>query len=307
MSEDQPHVPINPQEQQITPDIPQDGQYDVVRTGGDVESGWSLDHSKYNPKNGDIVAYKPQYDEQGRFLGVIDKTVKREVIIAFNSPENKELRRQEQLQTEIGESAVQHEVDAPYAKRLEKLFAPVKIEESQISYDSLLDPNNDLQSLPIEGAAKRSKNERGSISEESLETAKNEYMGPLLQGDKDPKIAEIIKLHAKTETMSPDDAMQLLREDSSLRKEVGAYLLAKLEANTAILPERVARNNQKKANKAGYESIPSMSSHEYVALLAIAKLDGSFNYEQDPIQNDESGNVLLGQHRVAADMMLKGY
>jgi hypothetical protein len=60
----------------------------------------------------------------------------------------------------------------------------------------------------------------------------------------------------------------------------------------------------------GYEDIPSMSSHEYVALLALAKLDGSFNYEgyfQDSIQHDESGNVLLGQHRAAADMMLQRY
>ena len=311
MSEDQPHVPIRPQELQITPDIPQDGQYEVVRAGGDVEPGWSLDHSTYDPKNGEIVAFKPQYDEQKRFLGDIYKTVKREEIIAFNSPENKALRGQEQLQTEIGESAVQHEVDAPYAKRLEKLFAPVKIEETQapaISYDSLFDPNNDLQNRPVEGAAIRNEGkQRGVVTEESLKVARDEYMEPLLQGSKDVRISEMIKAAAHNSPLTSEDAMQLLREDSSLRKEVGAYLLAKLEADTAILPERVARNNQKKANMAGYESIPSMSSHEYVALLAIAKLDGSFNYEQDPIQEDKSGNVLLGQHRAAADMMLKGY
>jgi hypothetical protein len=280
MSEDQPHVTINPQEQQITPDIPQDGQY----------------------------------DEQGRFLGDIYKTAKREEIIAFNSPENKEMRRQEELQTEIGESAVQHEVDAPYAKRLEKLFAPVKIEETQtpaISYDSLLDPNNDLQYRHVEGAAVRNRGkQRGVVTEESLKVARDEYMEPLLQGSKDVRISEMIKAAAHNSPLTPEDAMQLLRGDNSLRKEVGAYLLDKLKSHTSSLPERVARNTQKNANMPGYEDIPSMSSHEYVALLALAKLDGSFNYEgylQDSVQHDESGNVVLGQHRAAADMMLQGY
>ena len=314
MSEDQPHAPIRPQEQQIMPDIPPEGQFDIVRTGGDVDSGWSLDHATYDPDTGRVVAFKPHYDEQGQHIGNLEKRVDRESVIAFNSPENKELRRQEQLQAEIGESAVQHEVDAPYAKRLEKLFAPVKIEETltpAISYDSLLDPNNDLQNRPVEGAAIRNEGkQRGVVTEESLKVARDEYMEPLLKGSKDVRISEMIKAAAHNSPLKPEDAMQLLREDSILRKEVGAYLLDKLKAHTSSLPERVARNTQKNANMPGYEDIPSMSSHEYVALLALAKLDGSFNYEgyfQDSIQHDESGNVLLGQHRAAADMMLQRY
>ncbi|MCX6729142.1 MAG: hypothetical protein NTV95_00650 [Candidatus Saccharibacteria bacterium] len=311
MSEDQPHVPINPQEQQIMPDIPQEGQFYMVRTGGDVEPGWSLDHSRYNTDNGTVVAYKEQFDELGQPLGNLEETVNREDFLVFNKPENVEARRQEQLQADLGEDAVRNEVDAPYPQRIEQLFSPVgKKEDKQPDvnpYDALHDPSINMEDRDVKDAEVRSPKGRGIVTEESLKVARDEYMEPLLQGSKDIRISEMIKAAAHNSPLTSEDAMQLLREDSSLRKEVGAYLLAKLEANTAILPERVARNNQKKANMAGYESIPSMSSHEYVALLAIAKLDGSFNYEQDPIQKDKSGNVLLGQHRAAADMMLKGY
>ncbi len=310
MSEDQPHAPIRPEEQQITPNIPPEGQFDIVRTGGDVDSGWSLDHSTYDPDSGRIVASKPQYDDQGQHIGNLEKRVDRESVISFNSPENKELRRQEQLQAELDEDAVRNEVDAPYPQRIEQLFSPVVKNEDKQSdanpYDALVDPNA-LFNGSIEGAAVRSSKERGNISDDSLETARNEYMSPLLQGGKDPRIAAMIKRHAKTETISPDDAMKLLREDSSLRKELGVYLLDKLAVRSYVLPERVARNGQKSPNWPGYESIPNMRSQEYVALLAIAKLDGTFNYEgylQDSVQTDDSGNVVLGQHRAAADFIL---
>jgi len=310
MSEDQPSAPIRLQEQQITPDIPPDGQYDIVRTSGDVDAGWSLDHATYDPDTGRVVAFKPHYDERGQLLGNLEKQVNREEAISFNSPENKEARRQEQLQAELGEDAVRNEVDAPYPQRIEQLFSPVvKNEDKQPDanpYDALVDPNA-LFTGSIEGAAVRSSKERGSISDDSLETARNEYMAPLLQGGKDPQIAAIIKRHAKTETISPEEAMKLLREDGSLRKELGVYLLDKLAVHSHALPERVARNEQKSANWPGYESIPNMRSQEYVALLAIAKLDGTFNYEgylQDSVQTDDSGNVILGQHMAAADFAL---
>lgn len=310
MSEDQPHAPIRPQELQITPDIPPEGQFDIVRTGGDVDSGWSLDHSTYDPNSGRVVAFKPHYDEQGKHIGNLEKRVDRESTIAFNSPENKKLRRQDKLQAELGEDAVRNKVDAPYPQRIEQLFSPVvKIEDKQSEanpYDALVDPNA-LFNGSVEGAAVRSSKERGNISDDSLETARNEYMSPLLQGGKDPGIAAMIKRHAKSETISPDDAMKLLREDSSLRKELGVYLLDKLAVSSYVLPERVARNGQKSPNWPGYESIPNMRSQEYVALLAIAKLDGTFNYEgylQDSVQTDDSGNVVLGQHRAAADFIL---
>ena len=145
MSEDQPHAPIRPQEQQITPDIPPEGQYDIVHAGGDVDAGWSLDHSTYDPNDGTVLAVQAQYDEKGRFLGSIGTRVNREEVIAFNSPENKEARRQEQLQAELGEDAVRNEVDAPYPQRIEQLFSPVvKIEDKQSEanpYDALVDPN----------------------------------------------------------------------------------------------------------------------------------------------------------------------
>ena len=212
----------------------------------------------------------------------------------------------------MGESAVQHEVDSPYAQRLEKLFSPVKIEKPQasnFSFDALVDPSSDMQNKSIESAAVRNNGkQRGNITEESLQVARDEYMKPLLDGNKDMYIADLIKGAAHDSPLTPEDAMQLLRENSTLRKEVGTYLLDKLKSSADLLPERVARNGQKNANMPGYEDIPNMSSHEYVALLALAKLDGSFNYEgyfQDSVQHDESGNVILGQHRAAADMMLQ--
>jgi len=312
MSEDQPFTTLLPQEQQVQPDIPENGQYDILRTGGDVESGWSLNHSTYDPSTGRVTAFKPQYDNLGHYIGVLEKDVDREGIINFNSHENKERRRQVQLQEDLGERAVEHEVDSPYAKRLEMLFAPVKIDKPAVSvkpYDDLLDPNISIENNSIESAAVRTPSkQRGRATEESLKIAHDEYMKPLLDGAKDVAIAEMIKRAAHNMPLSPEDAMQLLREDSSLRKEIGVYLLDKLKTSTAILPERVARNAQKNANMPGYENIPNMSSHEYVALLALAKLDGTFSYGgylEDAIQHDVSGNVTLGQHRAAADMMLQ--
>jgi len=297
-------------EQPIVPDVPQEGQFDIIRTSGDVDNGWSLDHSTYDPNTGYVVAFKPQYDEQGKLLGNLEKQVNREEVISFNSPENKEARRQEQLQTELGERAMQHEVDAPYSQRIETLFAPVKREQSAEvikSYDYLVDPDFDMSQFSVEGASVRNGKERGVTTDTSLETARTEYMGPLLNGQKDRRIAAIIRDHAKSETISSDDAMKLLREDSSLRKEVGAYLLRKIDDNEHNLPERVARNAQKNANWGGYDDIPNMRSQEYVALLALAKLDGTFNYDdylQDSVVTDDSGNVILGQHRAAADFIL---
>jgi len=316
MSEDQPHAPIRQQELQITPDIPPDGQYDIVHAGGDVDAGWSLDHSTYDPNNGTVLAVQAQYDEKGRFLGSIGTRVNREEVISFNSPENKEARRQEQLQAELGEDAVRNEVDAPYPQRIEKLFSPVgKKEDKQPdanTYDALFDPSINTEDRNVDDARVPSPKGRGIVTDDSLKVAQKDYMSPLLQGGKDARIAAMIKRHAKTETISPDDAMKLLREDSSLRKELGVYLLDKLAVRSYVLPERVARNGQKSPNWPGYNDIPTMSSHEYVALLALAKLDGSFIYDEkikDPDQLSEPHNVILrnvelGQHRAAADFIL---
>jgi hypothetical protein len=309
MSEDQPHAPIRPQELQITPDIPPEGQFDMVRTGGDVEPGWYKDDSRYDPNNGTVIAYKPQYDERGQHIGNLEETVNREDFISFNSPENVEVRRQEKLQAELGEDAVRNEVDAPYPQRIEQLFSPVvKIEDKQSDvnpYDALLDPSTNMEDWDVKDAEVRSPTGRGIVTDASLKVALKDYMTPMLNGGKDLQIADMIKAAAHNSLLNPEEAMQLLREDGSLRKEIGIYLLNKLE-NEPYLPDRVAGNGKKKSNVPGYENITDMTSHEYVALLAMAKLDGTFQPEIETTNEDskELYGRRDGNHRIAADKIL---
>lgn len=107
------------------------------------------------------------------------------------------------------------------------------------------------------------------------------------------------------------DPVVALRENAAVRYRVGMYLLHKIDqmavTDPGDLPERILRNGQKRTDSKELP-VDYYTSREYVAFLALAKLDGSFNPDRqlsmDDIVTNDSGEVVLGQHRYAADLIL---
>lgn len=104
--------------------------------------------------------------------------------------------------------------------------------------------------------------------------------------------------------------VDLLRTDAEVRLTAGRYLAGKLEhwIDSHILetPDRVLRNIGKTGRK-GTKTHQDQTSREYVTLIALAKLDGTFHQA-----DSDSDRVILngrtaeyGQHRFTADELLK--
>lgn len=104
-----------------------------------------------------------------------------------------------------------------------------------------------------------------------------------------------------------------LREDEDLRYKVGEYFLDKLNVMVRINPEdfgpRVEANAQKRGDYVDIPGMPTTTSREYAAWLALTKVSGMFNYkaerESDGERYDErTGRLNNAQHRNAADQVL---
>ena len=103
----------------------------------------------------------------------------------------------------------------------------------------------------------------------------------------------------------PYEIVQAIRSDEKTRLQVAAYYTTKLTSFIGIMPDRIVRNTEKHPKTKGMEH--TVRSQEYAVLLALSKLDGTFDSAasaQDKIVYDSLGNVELGQHRVAADILL---
>ncbi len=119
----------------------------------------------------------------------------------------------------------------------------------------------------------------------------------------DREVKAIVENYVTPERWRTEDMHELIRENNELRVELGEYILRKLSSSIA-LPDRVWRNGQKRINYTGYD-YPNVSSHEAVALVALSMLDGTFKRTpHDPVEADERGNVVCGQHRWTAANIL---
>ena len=126
---------------------------------------------------------------------------------------------------------------------------------------------------------------------------------------KDETFASIVDNYAESANI-----MDELRLNHTLRCAVIEYFMQKLsdirQQNPETLPERVrwdSPNNLKSPNHNGYEKFGKLKSSEYVALLALAKIDGSFDSSRaDATQShiNHDGTPGYGQHRTAADTLL---
>jgi len=125
----------------------------------------------------------------------------------------------------------------------------------------------------------------------------------------DPGIMDIIKFHTGDEGLSASTARKAVLANDELRFTLGEYFLQKAHAAVVdgIMPKRVADDSNNKTPGHGGYSSSSMSSSEYSSLLALSMIDGTFSNvsaESDSIDRDDNGEIIRGQHRGAAQILL---
>ena len=126
----------------------------------------------------------------------------------------------------------------------------------------------------------------------------------------DPKLNAIITRYELEHNLTkPDDIVDVIRLDPKLRLEIGLYFVDKLDKlirlDAAKIPGRVISNNSKKPDSGLWAGV-KLNSREYVILLALSKIDGSFSKKmvQDQIDSSVEKIPLTGHHRYTAELLL---
>ncbi len=127
--------------------------------------------------------------------------------------------------------------------------------------------------------------------------------------NRDPALRAIFSAH-NIENIT-DNAVDMVREDPSLRYEIGAYFTKKLDTllneNVHAFGRRLYLNSDKSPDSRRFLPVQNMKSREYAALLALSMIDGSFNKGRitstDEIAKNSRGEM-IGQHRHAAQTLL---
>jgi hypothetical protein len=105
------------------------------------------------------------------------------------------------------------------------------------------------------------------------------------------------------------DAVDAIRENADVRYSVAKYFAEKLERMVIEDPygfgERI-QNNRANQLKEDPQTGVMMTSRDYVVSFALKMLGGEFSerHADDWLDRDESGRVILGQHRDAARIIL---
>ncbi len=140
-------------------------------------------------------------------------------------------------------------------------------------------------------------------SPESMEAA-SKLVVPRLYDSADPVIRRLLEEHAG-QRLSSNDVLLAFQTNQVLREESARYLLFKVSdiKNINRLPRRVAVNSGK-SDRFGNKDISN--SHEMAVSLALRVLEGSFkyNFNSEPVIRDETGEVIDGQHRAAAEFLI---
>jgi hypothetical protein len=191
--------------------------------------------------------------------------------------------------------------DSPYAKRLIELFKPrlndIESDKPGDEYDALFGADEDLIKWQSEKAMFKS--EQLVINSETLEAARIAYEN-CRQSIKD--------IAYKTSKDKPLDSIAIveeIRNNPHVRLALGEYFINELWNLKDKLPDRVQRNTQKRPNHVGGYHW-DYTSFEYVALLCLSMLDGTYDpakESSDPVV-ENNGSVTLGQHRYSAKLLL---
>ncbi|MCE7936917.1 hypothetical protein DYH10_03995 [Candidatus Saccharibacteria bacterium CPR2] len=156
---------------------------------------------------------------------------------------------------------------------------------------------------------------REAIDEGTIRSAMH-TMAEVLGNDASP-ISKILREHANKISGGIEPSPNLLmgnmvedvRTNPDLRIEIARATLESIEEHISLFPDRIRRNTEKLPGLTGYPE--RVTSREYVALLCLSMLDGTFQNDRVPksdnIQYDqEYGSVESGQHRASAEMLLFG-
>lgn len=100
--------------------------------------------------------------------------------------------------------------------------------------------------------------------------------------------------------------------DAGLRVQLGQHFIVKISAIPPDeLPNRVRSNKEKSPNYSHLHGLrPKLTSREYVSLLAVRMLDGSYDNSDDSTQvdgivlNRQGTAIEYGQHRYTAKLLL---
>lgn len=127
----------------------------------------------------------------------------------------------------------------------------------------------------------------------------------------DQGLSEIIRGQAgEFDISDPLKVVDAIRLKPDLRLKVGTHLFGKMNslANIdGVMPDRIARDTEKRPDKGGYQRA-KFTSREYATLLALAMIDGTFDdnavTSQDSIAKNSRGEIAAGEHQYAAQKVL---
>jgi hypothetical protein len=257
-----------------------DGEFQVVRgdprTSTTVERGWTVSGFA-----------RDQYDRMGNRVSMVQLT-------------------KEEVSEEGGRQILDKVVPEPTLKSWQEQVAEQtqeQDEERDIGFDHLFEPDYDASKVSVEDAAVRGPEGRQAVTDESVRSAVQSLNLAKLADD---HISRIIAEHNPTQ-VSGVELVEKLRTDPELRTHLGKYLMSKFDEYRVAMGDRVQRDVQKRPNYKGYEHLGALRSSEYVPLLAMSMIDGTFiDAREDHEQVKDNGAVTNGEHRQAARLVLTG-
>ena len=185
----------------------------------------------------------------------------------------------------------------PYTERFKTVFNPLFKSDARRPIDDYYGMVSTVQSEPGAHEINDARYVNAKTKKEATSTLE------LVKG-LDPKIVDLIP-----PGVSDEKAVDLIRTNAGIRLRFAEYLTGKLDAIIAErwyqFPSRILQNSEKSPTPAIYGR-RKYTSREYVVLLALSKLDGSFSSDLEELlpKDDHNGVAVLGQHRATADMLL---
>ena len=193
--------------------------------------------------------------------------------------------------------------EGPYTKRFETRFETV-FKPLFKSEDDARRPIDDYYGMVSTVQSEPGAHEINDARYVNAKTKKEATSTLELVKGLDPKIVDLIP-----PGVSDEKAVDLIRTNAGIRLRFAEYLTRKLDAIIAKrwyqFPSRILQNSEKSPTPAIYGG-RKYTSREYVVLLALSKLDGSFSSDLEELlpKDDHNGVAVLGQHRATADMLL---
>ena len=307
------------------------GEFTVMRSNGEEETGWSVARfaedrfDEVGDRISRVMITKPVYDSGGHIVEYLEKTIPESRLLSWQKETEEQgagsgrldvrldeprvteapASESERLEVRVDESEVKEASEKP--GRVEQLFAPVGVEESHEDrnqgFDHLFDPDYDASKVRVEDAAVRGPEGRQKVTAESEQDAAD-ALRYAVSGDYDLK--RIIDQYNPNRFVG-QDLVRHLRTDPEARVAVGKYLMSRFEEEVLSMGDRVRHDAGKRPNFKGYEGLGSLKSSEYVPLLALSMIDGTYHEAAaDTEQRKDNGAVTNGEHRQAARQILFG-